>query len=84
MLTGTRLLLGTGQLGGLDGFGVIFAVYPPPTGGGDWSEQVLYNFTGGADGGEPVAFAVTSNGAIYGATALYGTPGYGTIFQFTP
>ena len=84
MLTGTRLLLGTGQLGGLYGFGVIFALYPPSTRDGDWSEQVLYNFTGGADGGEPVAFAITRSGAIYGATALYGTPGYGTVFQFTP
>jgi len=84
MVAGTRRLLGAAQLGGLDGYGAIFELGPPLSPEGAWSQQVLYNFSGGADGGEPVAFALTSSGAIYGATALYGTPGYGTIFQFRP
>ena len=42
---------------------------------------MLYSFTGGADGGDPVAGLIfDSSGNLYGTTAG-GANGYGTVFQ---
>jgi len=58
--------------------GVVFELSPK---NGGWVEAVLYTFTGGEDGGEPLAgLAIDSNGDLYGTTAIGGTYGYGTVF----
>jgi uncharacterized repeat protein (TIGR03803 family) len=45
---------------------------------------VLYNFTGGADGGNPVsALAIDTSGNLYG-TAFAGGLGYGIAFELSP
>ena len=45
-------------------------------------ERVLYSFTGGADGGEPMAGLLSGgNGAYYGTTSMGGINDAGTIFQ---
>lgn len=46
------------------------------------TETVLYNFTGGTDGGNPFAGVILdSSGNLYGVTEVGGTAGYGTLFQ---
>src|SRR5580704_17591285 len=46
--------------------------------------DVLYSFTGGADGAEPFAKLVQgTNGNLYGTTLKGGSSGYGGIFQVT-
>src|SRR5438876_10520703 len=43
-------IYGTTVLGGDHGSGTVFQLSPTPNG---WVQNVLYSFTGGADGGEP-------------------------------
>lgn len=59
--------------------GVVFELTPS---GGSWTESILYTFTGGADGGEPLAGLVMDNqGHLYGTTAIGGSFGNGTVFM---
>ena len=59
--------------------GVVFELTPN---GGSWTETVLYTFTGGADGGEPLAgLAIDAQGNLYGTTAIGGSFGNGTVFM---
>jgi uncharacterized repeat protein (TIGR03803 family) len=61
--------------------GVVFELAPN---GGTWTESVLYTFTGGADGGEPLAgLAIDSQGNLYGTTAIGGSFGNGTVFMLS-
>ena len=49
------------------------------------SFKTLYSFTGGPDGGDPLAgVAIGANGALYGATSSGGTSNQGTVFQLRP
>lgn len=77
-------LYGTTQAGGANTYGAVFEVTGPGT------EQVLYSFTGGADGGTPYAgLVMDSAGNLYGTT-LYGgstacgDTGCGVVFKVTP
>ncbi len=47
-------------------------------------ETVLYNFTGGDDGGQPYSSLTEHGGNLYGATEFGGTLGYGVIFELSP
>ena len=77
-------LYGTTSAGGKAGKGVVFKLTRPATTAGVWSEQVLYNFSAGAGGANPVAgVAFDKAGNLYGTTSAGGT-GYGTVFQLTP
>jgi len=81
------ILFGTTYAGGTTatcvGCGTVFEL-APSTGGG-WTEKVLYSFTGGADGGNPVAsLAVATSEVVYGTTYTGGALGYGTVFSLTP
>ena len=74
-------LYGTTEFGGLaggcggSGCGTVFRLAP----GGALS--VLYTFTGGNDGGQPVAALVSDKkGDLYGTTLLWGA-GYGVVFE---
>jgi hypothetical protein len=77
--------LGTTQFGGPNGDGAVFRLVKS---GGGWKEQILYSFTGGADGGEPLGTLIMDkNGALYGTTPEGGCPGHsggGTVFKLTP
>jgi uncharacterized repeat protein (TIGR03803 family) len=49
------------------------------------SEQVLYSFTGGSDGGNAATgLAFDNNGNLYGTTVTGGTSQCGTIFKLMP
>jgi uncharacterized repeat protein (TIGR03803 family) len=72
-------LYGTTFLGGAYGGGVVFMVSP---GGG---EKVLYNFTGGADGGQPWAGVIADrSGNLYGTTMTGGAGGSGVVYKLDP
>ena len=77
---------GTTQFGGIGapyGRGTVFEL--SPNGNGGWTETVLYAFTGGADGGEPVAPVMfDSQGNLYGTAQNGGAHNYGVAFKLTP
>lgn len=71
--------------GGTHGYGTVFEL--SPASGGSWTETVLYNFTGGIDGGDPYSgITIDSSGNLYGATYFGGSPdcGCGTVFKMKP
>lgn len=94
-LYGTTSVGGNGtcsDFGGASGCGTVFELTPPATNGGAWTETVLYNFQGGADGIAPAGSLVfDQSGNLYGTTEVGGTTinrycinGCGTIFQLQP
>jgi uncharacterized repeat protein (TIGR03803 family) len=84
-------LYGTTTFGGTYGFGTVFQLQP--VGNGGWKEHVLYDFSGGADGGRPVSRLILDQaGNLYGTTLIGGMTsacvfssgfGCGTVFQLT-
>jgi hypothetical protein len=93
----TGRLYGTTNDFGQYGYGNVYQLTPPGSAGGDWTETILYQFTGGSDGGVPDAGVVRgTNGALYGTTALGGQVtggngqcanggfGCGTVFKLVP
>jgi uncharacterized repeat protein (TIGR03803 family) len=75
---------GTTFLGGTGGVGTVFSLTPPSSPGNSWTQSVLYNFTGGSDGGEPTAgLLIGSSGVMYGTTTIGGNNG-GAVFRLAP
>ena len=87
-------LYGTTGSGGMKckiqpvGCGTVFEL--SPNGSGGWTETVLYKFSGGSDGGIPVAGLIfDQNGNLYGTTSVGGSScprlpyGCGTVFELT-
>ena len=73
-------LYGTTRYGGGYGPGNVFEL--APNSDGSWTENVLYSFTGGQDGGGPVAALIFDGaGNLYGTTQIGGTNGQGVIFK---
>ncbi len=77
-------LYGTTQAGGANTAGAVFELMP------DGTEEVLYSFTGGPDGGTPYGgLVMDASGNLYGTT-LYGgsstcgDSGCGVVFEVTP
>jgi len=70
-----KILYGTTNGGGIGGNGVIFR-FDPATG----VEQVLYQFTGGADGCYPNGLTLYK-GVLYGTAIACGNAGYGSVFS---
>jgi uncharacterized repeat protein (TIGR03803 family) len=48
------------------------------------AETVLYNFTGGNDGGGPESGLAFHGGNLYGTTLYGGLGGFGTVFELSP
>jgi len=80
-------LYGTTELGGANNQGTVFEIIPNAN--GTWTETVLYNFTGSADGGQPYGSLVFDGaGNLYGTTNFGGSAncnlGCGLVFKLTP
>lgn len=76
-------LYGTTRDGGTYGTGTIFKL--TRNDGGSWSERVLYSFTGGPDGSNPVGgviFDAAEN--LYGTATAGGTSGSGVVYELMP
>jgi uncharacterized repeat protein (TIGR03803 family) len=72
-------LYGTAYLGGTYDAGIVYKV--DATG----HETVLYTFTGGADGGMPIAgVTLDSAGNLYGCTSAGGSANDGVVFKLDP
>lgn len=76
-------LFGTTAAGGgagcAYGCGTAFKVAP------DGKEKVLYAFTGGSDGGDPLAGLVADSvGNLYGTTEIGGSNDFGAVFKLAP
>ena len=70
---------GTTEEGGASGSGTVFSI----SSSGNLTN--LWSFTGGPDGGGPVAGLVQgSDSNFYGTTVAGGTNDWGTVFQITP
>jgi uncharacterized repeat protein (TIGR03803 family) len=80
-------LYGATSNGDSAGAGVVYELMPFH---GGWTDQVLYTFTGGQDGENPLATLTLDNaGNLYGTTNVGGTPGCGdfgcgTVYELTP
>jgi uncharacterized repeat protein (TIGR03803 family) len=73
-------LYGTTTYGGPHGCGTVFELIPSPD--GTWTENVIYDFLCGADGGNPAGpLAIDASGNLYGTTAFGGNAGLGTVFK---
>ncbi len=78
-------LYGATALGGTAGAGVVYKLTPPLAGDGQWTQTVLYNFTGGDDGAGPRGgLVVDAGGAVYGVTNVGGSSNNGVAFKLTP
>src|SRR5579862_1288789 len=82
-------LYGTTQIGDISGS--VFEL--SPTTSGEWTETVLYNFTGGSDGANPAAGVIfDAAGNLYGTTQSGGNKtgicadfgGCGVVFKLAP
>ncbi|PYX52428.1 MAG: hypothetical protein DMG79_00730, partial [Acidobacteria bacterium] len=82
-------LYGTTVAGGPYNGGTVFELMKNAD--GSWSEKILYSFTAGADGAQPLAAVVfDSEGNLYGTTSQGGinnsscSQGCGVVFKLTP
>ena len=76
-------LFATTMLGGTHNAGTIFEL--SPTGNNQWVETILYEFSGGTDGGYPVAgLTFDGSGNLYGTGGFGGANGTGVVFELSP
>jgi hypothetical protein len=77
---------------GTSGCGIVFELSPPAVAGGEWTETILYVFTGGNDGASPFAGVIFDrNGNLYGTVVNGGLGtcsgsydgGCGAVFKLT-
>ncbi|HEX3449922.1 MAG TPA: choice-of-anchor tandem repeat GloVer-containing protein [Isosphaeraceae bacterium] len=78
-------LYGTSVQGGMFGGGTVFQLSPT---GGTWIHTVLYDFTGGPDGGEPYkGVTLDAHGNLYGTAVTGGggscEGGCGVVYKLT-
>lgn len=86
---GAGALYGTTSYGGPGGChygcGTVFQLVPPSTQGGQWTENILYEFTGQDDGARPAGgVSFDNSGVLHGCTAGAGNYEGGTLFDLTP
>jgi uncharacterized repeat protein (TIGR03803 family) len=78
-------LYGMTLYGGASSGGTVFQLRPPSTPGGNWTETLLYSFSGGSDGARPEAgLILDATGALYGTTLYGGVYNIGTVYKLTP
>jgi uncharacterized repeat protein (TIGR03803 family) len=78
-------LYGTASGGGALAGGTVFQLSPPGAGGGPWVHSILYNFSGGMDGGSPEGgVSLGQGGKLFGTTKAGGAFAGGSIFELDP
>ncbi|HEY3637279.1 MAG TPA: choice-of-anchor tandem repeat GloVer-containing protein [Rhizomicrobium sp.] len=76
-------LYGAAGFGGKSGAGLIYRF--SQMGNGKWKEDILYNFTNGADGGYPYCTPIFDGaGNLYGTALNGGNTGNGVVFELAP
>jgi uncharacterized repeat protein (TIGR03803 family) len=69
------------------GCGMIYQLTPPGESGGNWTENILWQFQGGTDGGIPGGLLMR-DGKLYGAAGIGGSgdcsSGCGYLFELAP
>jgi hypothetical protein len=73
-------LYGVSQYGGVWQKGAVFELTPAGT---TWIENILYNFTGGSDGGSPTTLLVGNDGDLYGMGGTGGANASGVVFRLS-
>jgi uncharacterized repeat protein (TIGR03803 family) len=68
--------------GGSYNQGIVYRLVPDSK--GKVTQTVLYNFTGGLDGGNPLGVVPDSAGNLYGFANLGGSQNSGVFFKLTP
>ena len=84
---GAGNLYGTTDGGGLEQGGTVFRLAPPALPGDTWNQEVLFNFSGGRDGGAPTAGVIIANGGRLIGTTQNGGSGPlsgGVVFRLNP
>jgi hypothetical protein len=77
-------LYGTTTASGLSGYGTVYELSPPTT-GGKWIETTLHTFPGDFDTEQPHGKLMRSpNGVLYGASSTNLTSSNGTVFKIIP
>jgi uncharacterized repeat protein (TIGR03803 family) len=74
-------LYGVSSAGGALQHGVVFELSPSL---GGWVENIVYNFTGGSEGGNPNALLLGNDNNLYGMAGAGGANGSGVVFRLTP
>ena len=76
-------LYGTTGSGGAHQLGTVYKL---SLANGNWTEELLYSFKGGAaDGSDPEsALLLAATGDLYGTTAAGGSSNNGTVFKLSP
>jgi len=91
--SGTFYAIASGGVENCEGYYCGQVLQFVPGENGVWTENVLYTFTGGADGGFPAALVMDpATGTLYGVAGIGGIiagecsygPGCGTVFKLTP
>jgi uncharacterized repeat protein (TIGR03803 family) len=77
-------LYGTTDLGGTSDQGSVFALIPPESPGGAWTETTLCSFAESGGVGNGPSVAVGNGGVLYGTTSVGGTSNQGMVFSLTP
>jgi len=84
---GVRTIYGTTSSGGAGGAGTVYRLKETQPNSDKWQFSVLYSFTGGDDGGNPMAgLTADAAGNLYGTTTGGGAGGWycGTVFKLSP
>ena len=85
VISSNGVLYGVAAGGGTYYGGAAFALSPPSTPGGAWTETILHEFGQPNDGTGPMGLVMGSNGVLYGTTIGGGVnAGFGTVFSLTP
>jgi uncharacterized repeat protein (TIGR03803 family) len=86
-VNGSGKLYGTTVVGGLYGYGTVFALTPPSGTETAWTESILWDFcakTKCADGSEPYASLLMDAARNLYGTTYAGGAGYGLVFELSP
>lgn len=76
---------GACRISRINGCGTVVELSPPRAGQAAWTETVIYDFKGGADGSRPFAGLLRDAAGNFYTTTQYGGSGkFGTVVQLVP